>query len=87
MNGVLVQEWLYQNHLNAVAELDGSGNVVSRFVYGSRTNMPDYVTKNGVTYRLVSDHLGRVRLVVDTTTGAWIHSRRLPNVPWGSWAE
>ncbi len=69
VNGVLVQEWLYQNQLNPVAELDGTGSVVSRFVYGSRGNVPDYMERNGVTYRIVSDHLGSVRLVVDTATG------------------
>ena len=82
VNGVLVQGWLYQNQLNPVAELDGSGNVVSRFVYGSRTNVPDYVTKNGVTYRMISDHLGSVRLAVDTATGAV--AQRVDYDEWGN---
>jgi len=70
VNGTLVQGFLYQNQLNPVAELDGTGNVVSRFVYGSKANVPDYMIKAGVTYRIVSDHLGSPRLVIDTTTGA-----------------
>ncbi|TLY22515.1 MAG: RHS repeat-associated core domain-containing protein, partial [Nitrospirae bacterium] len=70
INGVLVQGFLYQNQLNPVAELDGTGAVVSRFVYGSKANVPDYMIKAGVTYRIVSDHLGSPRLVIDTTTGA-----------------
>ena len=37
VNGVLVQGLLYQDQLNPVAELDGNGNMVSRFVYGSRS--------------------------------------------------
>jgi hypothetical protein len=53
-----------------VAELDGAGNLVSRFVYASRSHVPDYLVKGGVTYRIVTDHLGSVRLVVDATTGA-----------------
>jgi RHS repeat-associated protein len=65
-----VQGFLYQNQLNPVAELDGSGNVVSRFVYASKGNVPDYLVKNGTTYRLISDHLGSPRLIVNTTTGA-----------------
>lgn len=69
VNGVLVKGWLYQNRLNPVVELDSSGDVASRFVYAARGNVPDYMEKNGVTYRLVSDHLGSVRLVVDTATG------------------
>jgi RHS repeat-associated protein len=70
VNGTLMQGFLYQDQLAPVAELDGNNNLVSRFVYGSRANVPDYMVKNGVTYRLVTDHLGSVRLVVDATTGA-----------------
>jgi RHS repeat-associated protein len=70
INGVLVQGFLYQNQLNPVAELDGTGAVVSRFVYASKGNVPDYLVKNGTTYRIISDHLGSPRLVVDVTTGA-----------------
>src|SRR5205807_10595236 len=69
INGVLVQGFLYQNQLNPVAELDSTGNVLSRFVYGTKANVPDYMVKAGVTYRIVSDHLGSPRLVIDTTAG------------------
>ena len=67
MNGTLIQGWLYQNQLNPVAETDANGNVVARYVYGSRMNVPDYMIKSGVMYRLISDRLGSVRLVADTT--------------------
>ena len=70
VNGVLVQGWLYKDRLNPVAELDGAGTVVSRFVYGTKPHVPDYMEKGGVTYRILSDHLGCVRLVVDASTGA-----------------
>jgi RHS repeat-associated protein len=70
VNGSLVQGFLYENQLEPVAELDGSGNLVSRFVYGSKGNIPDYLIKGGVTYRILSDHLGSPRLVIDTTSGA-----------------
>ncbi len=70
VNGTLVQGFLYQNQLNPVAELDGSGTLVSRFVYASKGNVPDYMIKGGVAYRIISDHLGSPRLVVDVTTGA-----------------
>jgi len=72
VNGTLVQGFLYQNQLNPVAELDGTGNVFSRFVYGTKANVPDYMVKAGVTYRIVSDHLGSPRLVIDTTAGTII---------------
>lgn len=69
VNGVLVQGFLYQDGLNPVAELDGAGNVVSRFVYGSRGNAPDYIIMGGTTYRIIADHLGSPRHVVDVVTG------------------
>jgi RHS repeat-associated protein len=69
VNGVWVQGWLYQNQLNPVAELDGAGNVVSRFVYGTKANIPDYMVKGAQTYRIITDHLGSPRLVVDASTG------------------
>jgi len=72
VNGTLVQGFIYGDQLNPVAELDGAGNIVSRFVYGTRANVPDYMVKGGVTYRIISDHLGSPRLVVDATTGAII---------------
>ena len=67
VNGVLVQGWLYANQLNPIAELDGSNQIVSTFVYGSRSNVPDYMVKNGVNYRIISDHLGSPRLVINST--------------------
>ncbi len=69
VNGVLVQGFLYQDQLNPVAELDGSGNVVSRFVYGTRSNVPDYVVMGGVTYRFITDHLGSPRVILNVATG------------------
>jgi RHS repeat-associated protein len=69
VNGVLVQGFLYSGSLRVAAELDGSGALVSRFVYGTRPNVPDYMIRGGVTYRIIYDHLGSPRLVVDTATG------------------
>jgi len=70
VNGALVQAFLYGNQLEPVAELDGSGNLVARFVYGSKAHVPDYMVKAGVTYRIVSDHLGSMRLVVNMIDGS-----------------
>jgi RHS repeat-associated protein len=69
VNGTRVRAWLYENDLRVIAELDQNNNVVSRFVYGTWSNVPDYLVKGGVAYRLIADHRGSVRLVVNTTTG------------------
>lgn len=70
LNGTPVKRWLYQDQLKPVAELGATGAVVSRFVYASRDNVPDYMVKNGVTYRIVTDHLGSPRLVVNKANGS-----------------
>ncbi|NJL29801.1 MAG: RHS repeat-associated core domain-containing protein, partial [Thermoanaerobaculia bacterium] len=69
VNGVLVQGFLYANELKPIAELDGAGNVIARFVYGTNPVVPDYLIKGGVTYRIVADQLGSPRLVIGTATG------------------
>ena len=69
VGGVPVKGFVYRDSLRPIAELDGAGNVVSRFVYGTGKNVPDYMVKGGTAYRLVTDHLGNVRLVVNATTG------------------
>lgn len=69
VNGALVQAFLYQGILRPIAEMDGTGNVVSRFVYATHINVPDYMIKGGVTYRIITDHLGSPRLVIDVATG------------------
>jgi RHS repeat-associated protein len=69
VDGALVQAFLYQDGLRPIAELDGAGAVISRFVYADARNVPAYMVKGGATYRLVTDHLGSPRLVVDVATG------------------
>lgn len=69
VNGTLVQGLLYQDQLNPVAELDGNGNIVSQFIYGKKANVPEYMIKNGTTYRFITDQLGSPRLVINAETG------------------
>jgi RHS repeat-associated protein len=73
VDGTLVKGWVYDGQLRPVVEYDGTGAVVSRFVYGTQVNVPELMVKptgpaTG-TYRMITDHLGSVRLVVNTTTG------------------
>jgi RHS repeat-associated protein len=65
LNGVLVQQWLWRDRLSIAAELDGAGNIISRFVYGARPTTPEFVIQAGVTYRVVSDHLASVRALIN----------------------
>jgi RHS repeat-associated protein len=63
VDGVLVKRWLYADGLALAAEIDADG-ALTRIVAGS------YLVKGGTTYRLIRDHVGSVRLVVHTGTGA-----------------
>jgi RHS repeat-associated protein len=70
VNGAVVQRFLYGDGGRPVAEVDADGTVTTRYVYGARDNVPAYMERGGVTYRLLTDQLGSVRLVVDAVSGA-----------------
>ncbi|MBK9132345.1 MAG: hypothetical protein IPM20_12010 [Gammaproteobacteria bacterium] len=81
VNGTLVQGFLYQDQLNPVAEIDGAGDIVSRFVYAEKPNVPSYMIRDGVVYRILSDHLGSPRLVIDVSDGSIV--QRIDYDVWG----
>jgi RHS repeat-associated protein len=81
INGVLTQAFLWQDGLKIAAELDGNSQTVARYVYATRPNVPDYLVKGGATYRIITDHLGSPRLVVNTATGQV--AQRLDYDDWG----
>jgi RHS repeat-associated protein len=70
VNGTLQRTWLWDGSLAVVAEFDGDGQLLSRFVYGDQANVPEYMIRGGSTYRIITDERGSVRLVVDASTGA-----------------
>jgi RHS repeat-associated protein len=70
VNGTLVRQYVYQSPLQIAAAFNQQGRVLARFVYASCPHVPEYMTKQGTTYRFITDHLGSVRLVVDAQTGA-----------------
>ncbi len=70
VNGVLVEGFLYRSQLQPAAWVDGTGAVKATFVYGLHANVPEYMVQGTNTYRLITDQVGSVRLVVNTVTGA-----------------
>ncbi len=81
VNGLRTHAWAYGNQLEPIAEYDGNGVLVSRFVYASRGHVPDYLMRQGQVYRVVSDHLGSVRLVIHAQTQEV--AQRLDYDSWG----
>ncbi len=69
INGTTVKGFLYNDARRPVAELDSLGDVVNRFVYAGG-NTPTHMIRAGVNFRIISDQLGSVRLVVNSATGA-----------------
>ncbi len=69
VNGKLVQSFIYQTQYQIAAELDGGGNIIKRFVYGMKPNIPDYAIVNGKKLKIISDQVGTPRLIVDSTSG------------------
>ncbi len=70
IDGVVERRFVYGSGFKLAAEVDGTGSATSRFVYGTRANVPDYMVKDGTVYGLVTDQAGSVRLVIDATNGA-----------------
>ena len=74
--GELQKTWIYRDQLSPVAQFDGEGNLTHRFVYAEMAHSPswmvtiDPVTEEESVYRIIADHLGSVRLVIEAESGS-----------------
>lgn len=84
-NGIVVKRWVYDGQYRVVAEVDGAGSVMSRFIYASQSHSPDYLVRGALTYTYVKNHLGSVKLVVDSGSGAVL--QQVEYGPWGNVAS
>lgn len=82
LNGVITNRWLWDGSLRLVAEVDSVGGVLTRYVYATHGNVPDYFIKDNTTYRIITDHLESVRLVVNAQTNEVVS--RLDYDIWGN---
>jgi RHS repeat-associated protein len=67
VNGVLVEGFLYRSQLQPAVWLNPDASIRATFVYSARGNVPEYMVKGGTTYRLFTDQVRSLRLVVDPT--------------------
>jgi RHS repeat-associated protein len=74
VNGIITNRWIYSGQLYPVAEIDSTGNIVSTF-NGS------YLEKSAVIYRVIRDHLGSIRIVMNSQTGEIV--QRIEYDEWG----
>ncbi|MEO8179696.1 MAG: RHS repeat-associated core domain-containing protein [Deltaproteobacteria bacterium] len=70
MDGLFVQKWLYRDGASPIAELNAAGAVVKRFVYASRSDVPEYVLQGGATYRVLVDQESSVRRIVNVANAS-----------------
>ncbi|MBJ7353484.1 MAG: RHS repeat-associated core domain-containing protein [Thermoleophilaceae bacterium] len=70
-DGAAAQGFLYApGLLGPVTELNADGNPEANFIYATRSTVPDYMVRSGHEYRLITDQVGSVRMVVDAETGS-----------------
>lgn len=64
------QRYVYNPEGRLVGELEGTNRLVKTFVYGSKGHVPDYyIDESGNKFKIITDHLGSVRLLVAATSG------------------
>ena len=67
--GTLNRRYLYESQLKVTAQLSASGILQKEFVYATGNHMPDYMVTATGKYRILTNHLGSPRVVVDITNG------------------
>lgn len=70
VSSTLTKQYLYQDQLKVVAELNSSGVLTKRFVYGSKSNVPDFMITSGGRFKIITNEVGSVILVVDASDGS-----------------
>ena len=69
LNGQLQWQLVWQSQLRPIARLKADHTLEATYYYGDKPNVPEAMLKDGKTYRIVTDQLGSVRLVLDADTG------------------
>ena len=69
VDGVIEYRLIYSGQLSPVAKVDADGDVLELYISGTGANSPDYIVKAGSVYRVIKDHLGSTRMIVNANTG------------------
>ena len=63
--------YTHEGPLKVVGSLtEGSSSSLKTFIFGTDGNSPEYIRYQGADLRVIKDHLGSVRLIVNSSTGA-----------------
>lgn len=81
VDGAITHRWVYQSGSRIAAEVDETGEVITRFVYAGDDLAPAYMIRGGETYRLLKDHVSTVYAVVNVASGDIV--QRITYSPFG----
>ena len=71
VDGVQTDAWLYGSGGRIVGRIDGSGRLEITYIYVGGSWVPSYALhRDGRLFRIVTDQVGSVRVVVNVDTGA-----------------
>lgn len=73
-DGVIQNKFVRNTEGQLIAELNPDNSLKSHFIYLSRGDVPDGMRMGGVDYYFVKDHLGSIRLVVNSDSGAVVQA-------------
>lgn len=72
VNNVTSKLYVYENAYRIAAQSSNGEALDKYFVFVTRVNTPDYMQSNGIDYLIVRDHLGSVRMIVNSSDGSII---------------
>ncbi len=70
VNGTLQSSYIYQDQIRVAGVVGPDGKVLQRYIYGAKFHVPDYMVIKGEMYRIITDYLGSVRLIVRVKDGS-----------------
>ncbi|AZZ36490.1 hypothetical protein CIK05_06695 [Bdellovibrio sp. qaytius] len=64
INGKLQSIYIYMDQIRLAGVVGANGSAYQKFGYGAKILVPDLIVMNGEIYRIITDHLGSVRVVL-----------------------
>lgn len=69
VNGSVQNTYLYKDQIRLAGIVGSSGVALQSFGYSTKAHVPDIMVMNNESYRIITDQLGSVRLVVKASDG------------------
>ena len=70
-NNQYISRYVYKDDLRISVETTENGTVKNYYVYDKKLNVPEYFYRRGndTNYRVITDHIGSVKLILNAETG------------------